>query len=73
MILLYSEEFNSAVHTIAIQARKEMFTKLEFLIHPDKSINAPSQCTKVLGFMVDSVSMTVSKAPDKKLKIQRLY
>ena len=65
---IQSEEFNSPVDTI--RACKEIFTKLGFLIQPDKSINIPSKFTKVLGFMIDSVSMTVSLAPDKKLKIQ---
>jgi len=63
-------DFDSAVHTS--EACKELFTKLGFIIHPDKSMNVPSQCTKVLRFLIDSVNMTVSQTPEKKQKISLL-
>lgn len=45
-----------------------MFTKLGFFVHPDKSIFVPSQRLTFLGFVLDSIHMTVQPTEDKIVK-----
>ena len=45
---------------------------LGLTIHPDKSMLCPSQIVEYLGFILDSVNMTVTLAPDKQTKISNL-
>ena len=68
---IQSQDFNDAAHSIL--ACKSLFSSLGFVIHPDKSMSAPSQTVKVLGFTLDSVHMTVSLTPDKKCKLKKLF
>lgn len=51
---------------------KGLMESLGFLAHPDKSMNHSSQRVKVLGFEIDSVTMTVSLTLDKKEKLREL-
>ena len=46
-----------------------LFEKLGFVIHPEKSVFIPSQQIVYLGFVIDSVNMTVSVTPEKKEKL----
>jgi len=46
------------------------FDSLGFTIHPDKSVFIPSQCLVLLGFIIDSVAMTITLTPEKALKVQ---
>ena len=48
----------------------ELFTRLGFLIHPEKSVLRPVQCLVFLGFVLDSVSMTVTLTPEKILRVK---
>ena len=50
-----------------------VFTKLGFIIHPFKSSFAPSQSIKMLGFILNSVTMTVTPTEDKKNTIHNIY
>jgi hypothetical protein len=45
---------------------------LGFKIHPEKSVTLPSQCLEFLGFLLNSVTMTVTLTPKKKAKLMRL-
>ena len=42
-----------------------LFTELGFYIHPNKSIFMPTQTLTILGFILDSVKMTISPTPEK--------
>ena len=42
-----------------------LFTKLEFHIHPVKSVFIPSQKLTFLGFVLDSIAMTVTPTAEK--------
>ena len=46
------------------------FDSLGFTIHPEKSVFVPSQRLVLLGFVIDSVAMTISLTPEKALKVQ---
>ena len=46
-----------------------LFDKLGFVIHPDKSALIPVQEIKYLGFLINSVTMTITLTPDKKVKL----
>ena len=46
------------------------FDSLDFTIHPEKSVFVPSQRLVFLGFVIDSVAMTISLTPEKALKVQ---
>jgi hypothetical protein len=47
----------------------ELFTKLGFSIHEEKSVLVPCQKVKFLGFWLDSMNMTVSLPQEKVQKI----
>lgn len=46
------------------------FDSLGFTIHPDKSVFIPSQRLVLLGFIIDSVAMTITLTPEKALKVK---
>ena len=46
-----------------------MLQKLGFTIHPDKSILIPTQVIVFLGFVINSLDMTISLTPEKIRKI----
>jgi hypothetical protein len=50
----------------------KLIINLGFKVHPDKSVTLPSQCIEFLGFLLNSVTMTVTLTPDKKAKLIRL-
>ena len=56
----------------AVRCFLDIFTSLGFLPHPRKCMLYPSQQVSVLGFIVNSVSMTISIADDKKNEIYSL-
>ena len=50
----------------------DMFESLGFTIHPKKTIFEPSTILEFLGFIIDSIAMTVSLTQAKKDKIKEL-
>ena len=54
----------------SVKACIELLRSLGFVIHPEKSALLPSQKLEFLGFILDSVSMTVSLTEVKKIKIK---
>jgi hypothetical protein len=49
----------------------DLFQRAGFLIHPDKSVLTPTQVILFLGFLIDSVDMTISLPTDKEAKIRK--
>ena len=47
-----------------------LFTGLEFVINVEKSCFIPAQQINFLGFVLDSVSMTIALTEDKKAKVK---
>ena len=52
-----------------ISDTSDLFSKLGFILHPVKSVLKPVQVLTFLGFVLNSVDMTVSLTPEK---IQRI-
>ena len=52
-----------------VQETVNLFENLGFLPHPEKSVFEPTQVITFLGFVIDSVNMTVSLTPEKALKV----
>ena len=50
----------------------QTFTALGFLPHPEKCMLWPSRTVSILGFIIDSVSMTVTISVDKMVEIHDL-
>ena len=50
----------------------DVLRKLGFVIHPKKSLFDPSTNIEFLGFMIDSLDMTVRLTRDKKEKVQQI-
>ena len=46
------------------------FDTMGFTIHPEKSVFIPSQRLVLLGFIIDSVAMTITLTPEKALKVK---
>ena len=42
-----------------------LFSKMDFIIHPEKSRPVPSQQVQILGFIINSVSMLITLPQDK--------
>ena len=49
-----------------VEASVKLLKSLGFIIHPEKSALIPSQTAQFLGFIIDSVHMTVSLTEEKK-------
>ena len=67
--------YTEGSHTECLQATLnavKLIINLGFKDHPDKSVILPSQCIEFLGFLLNSVTMTVTLTPDKKAKLIRL-
>ena len=62
----YEDCFSNVLNTIQI------LRSLEFTIHPEKSKFIPSQCITFLGFIFNSVQMTITLSLEKKEKILNL-
>jgi hypothetical protein len=50
----------------------DLLTEVGFLLRKDKSVREPTQCILFLGFIIDSVSMTLEIPHEKFLAIQEL-
>ena len=67
-IYLQGKNYNDCLRNI-INTLK-LFIKLGFIIHPTKSIFVPSKEIKMLGFILNSTTMTVHLTPEKKESIK---
>ena len=73
----YIDDFYLQGYTYASCARNvldtvETFDSLGFVIHPDKSVTSPSQEVIILGFVINSVTMTIRVTNEKKAKIKTI-
>lgn len=59
----YNECYNNVVDTV------KMLSSLGFCVHPVKSVFIPTQQLVFLGFILDSVAMTVTPTDEKKERI----
>ena len=50
----------------------ELFDRLGFIIHPDKSVLIPTQEITILGFIINSRKMSVELTPQKEKNLKRL-
>ena len=48
-----------------VTASSKLITQLGFITHPEKSVTIPSQVLVFLGFILNSLTMTVSPTPHK--------
>ena len=66
LVDFYEDCFSNVLNTI------EILRSLGFTIHPDKSKIIPTQCIAYLGFILNSVQMTITLTLEKKQKILNL-
>lgn len=66
---LQGDTFNEC--TSNVRDTEQLFTNLGFLVHEKKSVKTPSQEIVFLGFVLNSVSMTVKVTNEKCEKIQQ--
>ena len=66
--LLVGQSFNSCHRNIADTVT--LFTNLGFTIHPVKSVLQPQQKIDFLGFVLDSITMTVTLTAAKAIKVR---
>ena len=57
--LTYDDCFRNVIATV------QLFSKLGFLLHEEKSVLIPSQHVSILGYNVDSLEMLVTLGDDK--------
>ena len=55
-----------------VQMAVDLFIKLGFFIHPEKSVFNPTTRLIFLGFIIDSILMTVTLTDEKKERLQNL-
>lgn len=63
---LQGDTYEECKHNV--QDSVNLFEKLGFLPHPEKSVFEPTQIT-FLGFVINSVTMTITLTPEKALKV----
>ena len=68
----YLQGNNYKVFLHNIENTIELLQNIGFTIHPTKSILTPTQRITFLGFVIDSVQMTLETTEDKKRKIYNL-
>ncbi|XP_028415485.1 uncharacterized protein LOC114538507 [Dendronephthya gigantea] len=73
----YIDDFYLQGHTYARCANNildtvETFDRLGLVIHPEKSVTSPSQEVIILGFVINSITMTIRVTIEKKEKIKKL-
>ena len=67
---LQQQLFNDALNSL--NACKSLFSSLGLLIHPEKSLHIPSQIMTVLGFIINSLEMTICLTTEKKTSLLEL-
>ena len=67
--LLIAQNHNDCVNNIYDTVH--LFTKFDFIVHPEKSILKPTQETEFLGFIINSLTMTVRLSASKSTKVQK--
>ena len=50
----------------------ELFDRLGFVVHPDKSVLIPTQETTILGFVINSRKMSLKLTPQRQKNLKRL-
>lgn len=55
-----------------ISDTQTLFTDLGFVVNVDKSCVIPAQQNNILGFVLDSVSMTITLTDDKKAEVKSI-
>ena len=50
----------------------ELFDRLGFVVHPDKSVLIPTQEMTILGFVINSRKMSIKLTPQKEKNLKRL-
>ena len=68
--LLLEETFEICFKNI--RATVALLQELGFAIHPEKSVLVPTQQTTFLGFVIDSVKMTITLTEERKQSIYTL-
>ena len=66
---LLGYEYNAC--TTNVQDTVDAFQKLEFVIHPVKSVIIPTQEIEFLGFLLNSILMTIRLPPTKATHVRR--
>ena len=62
---------SSALECIrSVKASLQLFERLGFTVHPVKSVLTPSRSITYLGFILNSVDLTITLTDEKKVKIQ---
>jgi len=64
---LQGDTYEECKHNV--QDSVNLFEKLGFLPHPEKSVFEPTQIITFLGFVINSVTMTIALTPEKALKV----
>ncbi len=73
----YIDDFYLQGHTYVRCARNVLdtvktFDSLGLVIHPEKSVTSPSQEVIILGFVINSITMTIRVTDEKKAKIKTI-
>ena len=68
-LLLIAQNPNDCVSNI--HDTVHLFSKLGFIVHPEKSILKPTQEIEFLGFIINSLTMTVRLSASKSTKVQK--
>ena len=64
---LQEDTYEECKHNV--QDTVKLFGRLGFLPHPEKSVFEPTQIITFLGFVINSVTMTITLTPEKAPKV----
>lgn len=57
---------------VGVNKLASLFSDLGFKVHPDKSVFTPTQTLEFLGFIIDSVNMTISLLERKRQNVMEI-
>ena len=70
LLLIYSDSYEQC--KMNIKDTMELIDSVGLTTHPEKSIIEPTQCIEFVGFLLNSIEMTVQLAPRKVNKLKEL-
>ena len=69
-LYLQGKTYEECVTSVIASLQK--FDELGFIIHPEKSVFNPSQTITLLGFIINSVKMTITLTDEKRAEIKKI-
>jgi hypothetical protein len=68
--ILIGDDYDECADNVLVNTAVRLLDNLGFVPHPKKTVFIPTQILVFLGFLLNSITMTVSLTPDKAKKLK---